>query len=300
MSATATPTLTPDLCHVCHHRAIAASARVRLPLRSRVWKGQAGEFAGAGTGSSLDFQDHRLYVPGDDPRHINWQAYARTGSYSMKLYREEVRPVVDLILDVSPSMFFDPQKAERVCDVFYLCVESARRSGASLHVHLLWGDVTRMVPYEAIVTHQWRDIIAQCTPNDPTMPPQVHRVSLRGNAIRILISDLLFPGEPEPIVRPLQQRQGSGILLVPYLPTEMDPDWSGNYEMVDAEKGSNHPHRIEPNTLKRYKEAYVQHFALWKQASQRQQVIMARVPSIVDLQKALHSEAIVFGALETY
>ncbi|MEJ6642028.1 MAG: DUF58 domain-containing protein [Akkermansiaceae bacterium] len=39
-------------------------------------------------GSALYFQDHRAYSPGDDPRHINWQAYARTGQYTMKLYRE--------------------------------------------------------------------------------------------------------------------------------------------------------------------------------------------------------------------
>jgi hypothetical protein len=132
------------------------------------------------------------------------------------------------------------------------------------------------------------------------MPPQLHQISLRANAIRLLISDLLFAGEPEPILRPLQQRQGSGILLVPYLPAEMDPEWSGNYEMIDAEKQSHHPHRIEPTTLKRYKEAYVQHFALWKQASLRQQVIMARVPSVIDLQKALHAESVLLGALETY
>ena len=59
--------------------------RLRLPLGAQAWKGQAGEFRGAGVGSSIDFQDHRDYSPGDDPRHINWQAYARTGQYSMKL-----------------------------------------------------------------------------------------------------------------------------------------------------------------------------------------------------------------------
>ena len=72
---------------------------------------------------------------------------------------------------------------------------------------------------------------------------------------------------------------------------------NGTRECLSPE---HHPHRIEPTTLKRYKEAYVHHFALWKQASQRQQVIMARVPSVMDLQNALHSEAIVLGALETY
>lgn len=288
-----------ELCHVCHHRALAASSRIRLPLRSRVWKGQTGEFAGAGAGSSLDFQDHRLYVPGDDPRHINWQAYARTGSYSMKLYREEVRPVVDLILDVSPSMFFDEAKAERVCDLFYLSVESSKRCGASLNIYIVSGDSSRLVPYEAIVTHQWRELIAECLPKDPSQPPQTQRINLRPNAIRLLISDLLFPGEPEPLLRPLQQRQGSGILLVPYLPAEMDPEWSGNYEMVDAENLSHHPHRVEPATLKRYKDAYIQHFSLWKQASLRQQVVMARVPATLEFQKALHAEAVLLGALET-
>jgi uncharacterized protein (DUF58 family) len=73
----------------------------------------AGEFTGSGSGASMDLQDHRAYSPGDDPRHINWQAYARTGQYSMKLFREEIRPVVDLILDASSSMFFSPEKASR-------------------------------------------------------------------------------------------------------------------------------------------------------------------------------------------
>ena len=285
---------------ICHQRAIATSGRVRLPLRSRVWKGQSGEFAGAGTGSSLDFQDHRIYVPGDDPRHINWQAYARTGSYSMKLYREEVRPVIDLIFDVSPSMFFDPIKATRSCDLFYLCVESAQQSGASLQIHLIQGDAHRQIPYEAVATNHWWQQVSQLTPSDPAQAPQLQLVKVRANAIRILVSDLLFSGEPEPILRALHQRQGSGIVLAPYLQSEVDPAWDGNYEFIDAEKQTRHPHRIEAATLKRYKSAYLQHFSLWKQASQRHQVIMARVPSELEILKALHAEAIVQKALETH
>ena len=111
--------MTREQLQQCHARAMAATGRLRLPLRSRVWRGQAGEFNGGGTGSSLDFQDHRSYLPGDDPRHNNWQAYARTGHYTMKLFREEVRPVVDLIFDVSESMFFDPAKAARSAELFY-------------------------------------------------------------------------------------------------------------------------------------------------------------------------------------
>lgn len=292
--------MTTEELNVCHHRALLASARVRLPLRSRVWKGQSGEFSGAGTGASMDFQDHRMYVPGDDPRHINWQAFARTGSYTMKLYREEVRPVVDVVIDVSESMFFDKIKAERVAEIFYLCVESAQRSGASLSVHLIKGDLVRYLPYEVIASHAWWDIAKQLAPSDPSMSPQLVRAALRGNAIRILISDLLYPGEAEPILRALTQRQGSAIVLCPFLRSEMEPEWTGNYEFIDSELATKHQHRIEPNTLKRYKDAYLQHFTLWKSSSQRHQTLIARVPCDLDLQKSLQAEAIRIGALETH
>ena len=71
-----------------HLQMKAAASVARLPLRSGQWSGVAGSVLGQGTGNSIDFQDQRPYLPGDDPRHINWQAYARSGQYTMKLYRQ--------------------------------------------------------------------------------------------------------------------------------------------------------------------------------------------------------------------
>ena len=291
--------MTPDDLSRCHARALAAAGRLRLPLRSRVWKGQAGEFQGAGVGSSLDFQDHRTYVPGDDPRHINWQAYARTGQYTMKLYREEVRPVVDVVLDASESMFFDPQKALRVAELFCFAVESARRSGAATAVHLVRGDSTRPLPPEAVSAHRWLEEARAMKAVDPALPPDFSRIPFRGNAIRVLVSDLLFPGDPDPAIRLLAARQGSPILFVPFLRAEAYPEWAGNYEFVDTERKSRHQHRIEPSVLRRYKESYVTHFGMWKTATRRHQCRMARVACEPDLQTSLFAEALPSGALET-
>jgi len=282
----------------CHTRALGAAGRLRLPLRSRVWKGAAGEFLGAGVGSSLDFQDHRTYVPGDDPRHINWQAYARTGHYTMKLYREEVRPVVDVVLDASDSMFFEPVKARRSAELFYFIVESARRAGASTAIHLVRGDATRLLPLDGIGSHRWLDDLAGFPATDPAAPPDLSRVPLRANAIRVLISDLLFAGDPDPSLRLLAARHGSPVLMVPFSRDEATPDWEGNYEFVDAERKSHHPHRIEPSVLRRYKETYANHFALWKNACRRQQCTLARVAAEPDLDTALFAEALPSGALE--
>lgn len=282
----------------CHSRAMAAAGRVRLPLRSRVWRGQAGEFAGGGTGSSMDFQDHRAYSPGDDPRHINWQAYARTGSYTMKLFREEVRPVVDVILDASESMFFDDTKAIRVAELFYLLAASSQAAGASLALYAVRGDAAQVLDPASLHNHQWLETARALPTADAAAAPDLSRLPLRANAIRVFLSDLLFAGDPEPIFRHLVHRHGSAVLFSPFLESEARPEWAGNYEFIDAERKSHHPHRIEPATLRRYRDAYGNHFALWKQSAQRHQAALARIPAEPDLATVLFREAVPAGALE--
>jgi uncharacterized protein (DUF58 family) len=290
--------MTPAALQQCHSNALAASARLRLPLRSRVWRGQAGEFTGGGTGSSMDFQDHRAYSPGDDPRHINWQAYARTGSYTMKLFREEVRPVVDLILDASESMFFDEKKAARTAEIFYLIAESSQSAGASLALHAVRGDATLALDPATLRSHQWLDTARALPAADAAKAPDLTRLPLRANAIRVFLSDLLFAADPDPILRHLGQRHGSVVIFSPFLETEARPAWSGNYEFIDPERHSHHPHRIEPATLRRYQEAYVDHFALWKRHARRHQTAFARIPAEENFATALFREAVPAGALE--
>jgi uncharacterized protein (DUF58 family) len=282
----------------CHSRALVAVGRLRLPLRSRVWRGQSGEFHGGGTGSSMDFQDHRAYAPGDDPRHINWAAFARTGNYTMKLYREEVRPVVDLILDASDSMFFEASKANRVAEIFYHISESSLASGASLAIHAVRGDLTKPLDPTSLRSHQWLATARELPSSDAASPPDFSRVPIRANSIRVLISDLLFPGDPDPVLRQLGQRHGTLVVFSPFARSEANPDWSGNYEFIDAERNSRHPHRIEPAILRRYCEAYANHFALWKQMAGRHQAALARIAAETDLATELFREAVPVGALE--
>ena len=284
---------------LAHTTALAAAGRLRLPLRSRSWKGQAGEFAGSGTGSSLDFQDHRAYSPGDDPRHINWQAYARTGAYTMKLFREEVRPVVDLVLDASESMFFEERKAARTAELFYFLIESCAAAGASLVIHAVRGDGSHRLDPASLRSHQWLETVRSIPVTDPAGAPDISKVPLRANAIRVFLSDLLFAGDPEPILRHLGQRHGSIVIFSPWLAAEAQPDWSGNYEFIDPERHSRHPHRIEPATLQRYLDAYAIPFALWKNAARRHQAALARIPAEEELSTALYREALPARALET-
>src|SRR5499427_5827691 len=57
-------------------------------------------------GASIDFAEHRGYVPGDDIRRIDWKLYARTDRFYVKQYEADTNTNFTILFDVSKSMRF--------------------------------------------------------------------------------------------------------------------------------------------------------------------------------------------------
>ena len=57
-------------------------------------------------GASIDFAEHRGYVPGDDIRRVDWRLYARTDKYYVKQYEADTNANFVALVDVSKSMGF--------------------------------------------------------------------------------------------------------------------------------------------------------------------------------------------------
>src|SRR4051794_16034358 len=57
-------------------------------------------------GFSVEFADHREYVPGDDLKYLDWALFARTDQYYVKRFEEETNLRCTLVLDRSASMAF--------------------------------------------------------------------------------------------------------------------------------------------------------------------------------------------------
>jgi len=292
-----------------HARAKAAAAAARLPLRSGQWAGTAGNVLGRGSGSSIDFQDHRQYVPGDDPRHMNWQAYARTGHYTMKLYREEVTPRIDLIYDVSGSMFLGPAKATRVWELFFFCLESGLRLGGHLKLTVLGrasGEVPEEVPVERALANGWPATVAAsahggtatAVAEPATLAELIGRVPLRAGSLRVLVSDLLDESPPDRVAARLSESRSRGIVLAPFAAREREPDWDGNIEFEDAERGARSRQRVDPGMLDRYRQAYGRHFAAWREACARRGLGFARVGDAGDVLTAFRGEAVPAGVID--
>ena len=55
-------------------------------------------------GFSVEFAEHREYVPGDDIRHIDWKVWSKTDKLYLKQYEQETNLLTYLLLDTSESM----------------------------------------------------------------------------------------------------------------------------------------------------------------------------------------------------
>ena len=78
-----------------------------LPLKSgKIAARLSGNYSSAFKGRGMEFDESRLYQPGDDIRSIDWRVTARTGKTHTKLFREERERPVLLWVDYRRSMFF--------------------------------------------------------------------------------------------------------------------------------------------------------------------------------------------------
>jgi len=57
-------------------------------------------------GFSVEFAEHREYVPGDDIRHVDWKVWSKTDKLYLKQYEEETNLLLYLLLDTSESMAY--------------------------------------------------------------------------------------------------------------------------------------------------------------------------------------------------
>jgi len=97
-------------------------------------------------GASIEFSEHKLYTPGDDIRHIDWRAFAKTDRYHVKQFEDETNLRIELLIDHSGSMGFRGESSLSK-------LQYARALGAALtYLTLRQGDSTGLVTFNQDTT----------------------------------------------------------------------------------------------------------------------------------------------------
>src|SRR5262249_12938555 len=163
--------------------------------------GRSGELLGRGTGSSLEFQEYREYVPGDDIRHLDWGAYARSDALMVRLYREEISPRTEILVDASRSMTSGGKTKEHVTrQLAALFALLSGRLGGRPRIIPLQDRPPQALGLDGLGNLGEISFVGR-TPFAELLAS--NQVPLKRQAIRIVISDFLFPHDPGALVRRL-------------------------------------------------------------------------------------------------
>ncbi len=91
----------------------------------------AGDFRSAHLGQGLDYEEARLYQPGDDVRAMDWRTTARTGKPYLKVYREDHDPALHLVIDRRAGMRFGTRARLKVTQAVRIAAVLAFDAGYS-------------------------------------------------------------------------------------------------------------------------------------------------------------------------
>ncbi len=208
--------------------AVRAASAFRLRLPRTPLGGRVGERLGAETGSSLEFQDYRPYAPGDDLRHVDWAAYARSELLAVRLYREEVAPRIDLVLDISRSMVVTEQKLRAYGELAGVLACACASTAADSRII-----TTSAVPPQPL--HVPEDIERFLACDASLSALEEAHLPFRRRSLRVVVSDFLFPHDAEALIFRLARESALLALVQLTLREEAEPVVEGGRRLVDVE-----------------------------------------------------------------
>jgi len=175
------------------------SVQVNTPMLGSV----AGIHRSATRGASVEFAEYRKYVAGDDPKHIDWQVYARSDRFYIKEFEADTNLRTYLVLDASGSMAYDGGRGSRfdyarrlAAHLGYLLIQQ----GDAVGMHCCRKGETVDLPARQAPTHLHTlfDQMEQVEPKgESTLVDALHRLAERvqRRAQVVVLTDAFMPAD---------------------------------------------------------------------------------------------------------
>ncbi|MBA4027957.1 MAG: DUF58 domain-containing protein [Planctomyces sp.] len=279
-----------------------------------------GERRSKRRGQSVEFADHRLYVPGDDLRHIDWNIFGRLDRLFLKLFLEEEDLGLHVVLDASrshdagePSKWLFMQRL--ACALGYVALSNLHRltvwsmAGASITLSERAGapdeppEAGRGEPEpERPVVSAVRDLrgrrrladlarflLGQEPMGVASFTEAAKRIALarRGKGVMVVLSDFFIKEGYQDGLRLLAGR-GFDLFAVQVLsPQEVEPTLGGDLRLRDCEDGDLADVTITAPLLARYKQTLAAYSARLRDFCARRDVTLQVMRSDTPVESAL-------------
>ncbi len=198
-------------------------------------------------GFSVEFSEHHRYNPGDDPKDIDWQVYARTDRFYVKRYQAETNITGYLLMDLSRSMAYTYRQDLTKFD-YAICLAAAI---AYLMIHQQ--DPVGLITFDDELRHslpaksrrsQLGNILAVLQQSKPeggtNIATNLRRIAsmIRHRSLLMLMSDLLADSDEIIDCLRMLRYAGHDIILFHVLDeAEVTFPFSGSVDLHEPESG---------------------------------------------------------------
>jgi uncharacterized protein (DUF58 family) len=199
-------------------------------------------------GLSIDFAEHRQYMPGDDIRRIDWRVFGRTDRFYVKEFEADTNANFIVVLDISRSMDYSSGEISKLDYARYLaaCLSYfSRQQRDRVGLATIASTIVDFVPPSAkhldIVLHTI-DRVQPRGGGDLAAPLLKIAEAIRGRSIIALVSDLYE--DPRAVLRAVSylKNKGNDVIVFQVLdPAEIEFPFEGPVHFEDLESGERVP-----------------------------------------------------------
>ncbi|MFG0293162.1 MAG: DUF58 domain-containing protein [Phycisphaerales bacterium JB050] len=287
MASSPNPAQTVDPTVYLHPQTLARLGTLELRAKMIVEGVMSGMHRSPYHGFSVEFAQHRPYVPGDDLRHLDWKVYGRSDKLHLKQYEQETNLDLVLLVDSSGSMDFGSrsyasasstgQKSSHdgrntwikfdhatatAAAISFMALRQSDRVGLGMFADSLVDAVDR-----GSSQGQWRRIVSTLAAHPVDRPTDFGRVidqtlaKLNNRCIIAIISDFFAdPNQIRTALARIKHRRHDAILFQVLDEQEVNfsLDSAAPFEGFEGEPRV----RIDPRAVRQgYLEAFKQHSA---------------------------------------
>ena len=250
-------------------------------------------FPGRPQPSGIELEAYGVYTPGDDLRHLDWNAVGRLDALLVRRFTAEREVLFHLLIDTSASMAVPvrDRKLGTALELATALAYVALASGDAVRIALIGGDgpprVSRIYRNRATLARA-AEFLAGATPEGPldlgaALEAYARRHPRPGAAI--IVSDLMLdPAQVERGIEALRARRYGTLLLQVIGPGELEPEREFTRGVLrDVESGATHAIALTAAARARYRALLDGHHAALVALAERTRTTYARLTSDADV-----------------
>lgn len=226
-------------------KAISRISRLEVQARQVVEGFLSGQHRSPYFGQSIEFVQHREYVPGDEIKRIDWKVWSKTDKYYIKQYEEETNLRTTLLVDASESMGFGSgaeTKYDYACSIAACLTYLLLRQQDAVSLAIFDEEVRRLAPSRSHHNHLGTILsvlAAEPAIKKTSMLKLLQQVANEKSekGMVVLISDLFSPVEDLFRGLRLLKKRGHEVLLFHILDDqELDFEYAGTTRFEGLEE----------------------------------------------------------------